>query len=161
MDHVVVRCGHTGMLWTRPDTELTRTTYGGSEIAVSVLDRVELHSDGERISVRPGKTSALLVRLALEAGELVRTDRLIEDLWGEAANATTRNTLQTKVSWLRRAASDATLVTGTSAGYTLHVPPDAVDALRFLRLAGDASERRRAGDVSATLSTCATALGML
>jgi len=40
-------------------------------IAVSVLDVVELHRDGERIGVRPGKTTEVLVRLALEAGAMV------------------------------------------------------------------------------------------
>ena len=54
-------------------------------IAVSVLDVVELHRDGERIPVRPGKTTEVLIRLALEAGVMVRTERLIEDLWADEA----------------------------------------------------------------------------
>ena len=82
-------------------------------IAVSVLDAVELHRDGERIAVRAGKTTEVLVRLALEAGVMVRTERLIEDLWADEAVGTARNTLQTKVSRLRRALGDAALVTGT------------------------------------------------
>ena len=70
---------------------------------------VELHRDGERIAVRPGKTTEVLIRLALEAGVMVRTERLIEDLWADEAVATARNTLQTKVSRLRRALGDAAL----------------------------------------------------
>ena len=115
---------------------------------------VELHRDGERIPVRRGKTTEVLVRLALEAGVMVRTERLIEDLWADEAVGTARNMLQTKVSRLRRALGDAALVTGTSAGYTLEVDPSAVDALEVLRLAEQAvsvSRRRRpvrgAGDV--------------
>ena len=127
---------------------------------MSVLDTVELHRDGERIRVRPGKTAEVLVRLALEAGVMVRTERLIEDLWAEQAPGTARNTLQTKVSRLRRALGDAALVTGSSAGYTLEVDPSAVDALEVLRLAGQASAFRSAGDPSAALETCATALAM-
>ena len=115
-------------------------------IAVSVLDVVELHRDGERIAVRAGKTTEVLVRLALEAGVMVRTERLIEDLWADEAAGTARNVLQTKVSRLRRALGDPALVTGTSAGYTLDVDPSAVDALEVLRLAEQAcsaATRRR------------------
>ena len=69
---------------------------------------------------------------------MVRTERLIEDLWADEAVGTARNTLQTKVSRLRRALGDGALVTGTSAGYTLQVEPSAVDALEVLRLAEQA-----------------------
>jgi predicted ATPase/DNA-binding SARP family transcriptional activator len=125
-----------------------------------VLDVVELHRDGERIPVRAGKTTEVLVRLALEAGVMVRTERLIEDLWADQAVSTARNVLQTKVSRLRRALGDSALVTGTSAGYTLEVDPSAVDALEVLRLAEQASALRSAGDPSAALETCTTALAM-
>ena len=43
------------------------------------------------------------MRLALEAGVLVRADRLVDDLWGDDAVNTRRNTLQSKVARLRRA----------------------------------------------------------
>ena len=46
------------------------------------------------------------MRLALEAGVVVRTDRLIEDLWADDAVNTRRNTLQSKVAKLRRALGD-------------------------------------------------------
>ena len=91
---------------------------------------------------------------------MVRTERLIEDLWADQAVGTARNVLQTKVSRLRRALGDAALVTGTSAGYTLEVDPSAVDALEVLRLGEQAAAFRGAGDSSAALETCATALAM-
>ena len=115
-------------------------------IAVRVLDAVELHRDGERIPVRAGKTTELFVRLALEAGSMVRTDRLIEDLWAEDAAVTARNTLQATASRLRRSLGDASLVTGTAAGYTLNVDPAVVDALEVVRLAEEASIARSGGD---------------
>src|SRR3954447_23494413 len=127
---------------------------------VCVLDVVELHRDGERVPVRAGKTTEVLIRLALEAGTMVRTERLIEDLWADEAVGTARNTLQTKVSRLRRALGDATLVTGTSAGYVLRVHPTDVDALEVLRLADHASMLRSAGDARAALETCAEALAL-
>ena len=42
---------------------------------------VELRRDGERIALPGGKTTELLVRLALEAGRTVHPERLIDDLW--------------------------------------------------------------------------------
>ena len=73
---------------------------------VRVLDAVELHRGGERFPVRAGKTTELLIRLALVAGSMVRTELLIEDLWSEDAAVTARNTLQATVSRLRRSLGD-------------------------------------------------------
>ncbi len=162
MDHVVGFGGHGCSVGGTPDTALSRRprAYPEAVIAVSVLDVVELHRDGERVPVRRGKTTEVLVRLALEAGVMVRTDRLIEDLWADEAGGTARNVLQTKVSRLRRALGDAALVTGTSAGYTLEVDPSAIDALEVLHLAEEASALRRAGDPSAALASCTRALAM-
>ena len=73
---------------------------------------------------------------------MVRTERLIEDLWADEAVGIARNPLQTKVSRLRRSLGDGSLVTGTRAGYTLNVAPEAVDAIEVLRLAGEAATAR-------------------
>jgi DNA-binding SARP family transcriptional activator len=129
-------------------------------LTVAVLDVVELRRDGVHIPVRPGKTTEVLVRLALDAGVRVRTDQLIEDLWAGHAVTTARNTLQTKVSRLRRALGDASLVTGGSDGYTLHVDPDCVDALRVARLAAVAEVEHTAGDDAAAHRTCSGALAL-
>jgi hypothetical protein len=104
VDHVLGLGGHGRSIGGVPDTGLTRgwVAYAAVVIAVSVLGLVELNRDGERVSVRAGKTTEVLIRLALEAGVMVRTDRLIEDLWADEAVGTARNTLQTKVSRLRR-----------------------------------------------------------
>ena len=111
-------------------------------ISIAVLGPVELRRDGLAIPVRPGKTTELLVRLALEAGVMVRTALLIEDLWGDDAASIDRNPLQLKVSRLRRSLGDGSLVTGTRAGYTLNVAPAAIDALEVLRLADEAAKVR-------------------
>ena len=72
-------------------------------LSISVLGPVEISRNGESVSVPGGKTSELLVRLALDAGVLVRTERLVEDLWAGDAVRTSRNTLQSKIAKLRRA----------------------------------------------------------
>src|SRR4051794_7729819 len=127
---------------------------------VCVLDVVELHRDGERVPVRSGKTAEVLIRLALDAGLMVRTERLIEDLWADEAVTTARNTLQTKVSRLRRSLADATTVTGSRLGYTLDIDPGAVDAIAVLRLAELASAQRSTGQPAASFKTSTEALAM-
>ena len=72
-------------------------------LQISLLGPLEVWRDGELIPVPGGKTSELLVRLALDPGVLVRTERLLDDLWGVDAITTSRNTLQSKVARLRRA----------------------------------------------------------
>ena len=71
----------------------------------------------------------------------------------------TAATLQTS-GRVTAALGDGALVTGTRAGYTLEVDPSAVDALEVLHLAEQASAFRSAGDASAALETCTTALAM-
>ena len=71
-----------------------------------MLGPVAVERDGRRVPVPGGKTSELLVRLALEAGTFVRADRLVEDVWAEDAVNTRRNTLQSKIAKLRRAFGD-------------------------------------------------------
>ena len=77
---------------------------------ISVLGPVEVRRDGQPVPVPGGKTSELLVRLALEAGTFVRADRLVEDVWAEDAVNTRRNTLQSKIAKLRRAFGDPQVI---------------------------------------------------
>src|SRR3954469_21078008 len=93
-------------------------------ISISVLGPVELQRGGVSVPVRPGKTTQLLVRLALDAGVMVPTERPFEDRWAGEAAGSAPNPLQAKVSRLRRALGDPSLITGTRAGYTLNVAPD-------------------------------------
>ena len=110
-------------------------------LTVGVLGAVEVHRDGVRLDLPAGKTAELLARLALDAGARVRADVLIEDLWAGPAG---RNTLQSKVSQLRRALGDRELVEGTQDGYRLAVETAAVDASRATDLAARAAEARGA-----------------
>ncbi|WP_328472023.1 hypothetical protein OHA21_08780 [Actinoplanes sp. NBC_00393] len=147
-------------------------------LQVAVLGPADLRRDGVRLALPAGRTTELLVRLALDAGTLVRTDRLIDDLWsgpaagvarntgqsvGVARNSrqsvgVARNTLQSKVSQLRRAVGDPGLVTGGPDGYRLNVDPRQVDALEVLRLADETAALRSSDDTVAAAATAAAAL---
>ena len=83
---------------------------------------------------------ALLAVLVLHRGEVVSTDRLIDELWGERAPATAAKTVQVYVSHLRKALGAGVIVT-QGRGYRLAVAPEQVDAGRFEALG---AEGRRA-----------------
>ena len=129
-------------------------------LTIGVLGPLEVRGDGRPLPVPSGKTTELLVRLALDTGQVVSAERLIEDLWGDAAAATARNTLQSKVSQLRRALAEPALVAGGHGGYTLAIDPGQVDALRVAGLAVDAAAARRDGDAAAALEAATDALAL-
>jgi len=129
-------------------------------ISVALLGPIEVRRDGEVLAVPAGKPTELLVRLALAAGTLVPKEVLLEDLWGSEAVATSANTMQSKVSRLRKALGDPGLVQGGPVGYTLAIEARAVDALDVARRADEITSLRRSGDAAAVRDACAAALAM-
>lgn len=133
------------------DTSLTPSRhprerpYTFAVLRISVLGPVEVSRDGQPLPVPGGKASELLVRLALEDGMFVRTDRLVDDLWHGAVD-TRRNTLQSKVTRLRRTFGDPLVIAGGHGGYKLTVEPSQVDALVALRDTAAAARLLDAGD---------------
>ena len=125
---------------------------------IALLGPLEVKRDGQRVDVPSGKASELLVRLSLEAGELVRTDRLIDDLWAPRAANTRRNTLQSKVAMLRRALGYPSVITSRGGGYTLDIEPFEVDALAVMGNAAAASHLLDAGDDRGAADLCASTL---
>lgn len=128
-------------------------------LTVALLDRVEVRRDGVPAPIPSGLTTELLVRLALDAGRAVRAERLVEDLWPDATGVR-RNTLQAKVSHLRRALGDPAALTGGAAGYTLRVEPGDVDALEALRLAEAGAALLAAGEPADAVATCRAGLAL-
>ena len=121
-----------------------RVTGRGLEGALefAILGPLEVRDQHRRIEVSSAKERLLLAALVVHANEVVSADRLIEVLWGAAPPVTAANTLQTYVSRLRRAleparaprAQDGVLRT-RGHGYELVIAPEAIDAVRFERLA--------------------------
>lgn len=130
-------------------------------LQVSLLGPLEVRRDGELTRVPGGKTSEVLVRLALDAGVVVRTERLVEDLWADGAGGsvtTRRNTLQSKVAKLRRALGGPPVVVSGDGGYRLTVDPSAVDALAVVEEAAAAARLLEAGAGRDAADLCAAAL---
>ncbi|MFC4084603.1 BTAD domain-containing putative transcriptional regulator [Amycolatopsis samaneae] len=103
-----------------------------------------LTADGGPVRVPEAKVRTLLADLLVHEGRPVSADRLVEDLWGERPPGNPVNTLQTKVSQLRRALERAEpghgggLVVHQAPGYLLRTEAGTVDAARFRALTAEA-----------------------
>ena len=107
---------------------------------VLILGSLELIDDnGVSIALNGPKIRALTALLALDAGRVVSTDKLIDGIYGENPPLRADNALQLQVSKLRatlRSVHDGAekAVLTRPPGYVLDISPDDVDGLRFARL---------------------------
>ena len=95
--------------------------------------------EGRALQLRRPKQRALLAVLLLHAGEVVSTDRLIEELWAGKPPRAAVGSLQNLISDLRKALGRE-LVRTRQPGYVLDIEPEQVDLHRFERLVAQASE---------------------
>jgi DNA-binding SARP family transcriptional activator len=100
---------------------------------IRLLGPVEVREGARVVPLPRRQQRVLLAALALRVGEVVSTDRLVADLWGERAPASATGSLQNTVSALRKALGRDIVVT-QAPGYRLALEPESVDAHRFERL---------------------------
>ena len=114
--------------------------------------------EGQRaVALGAPKERALLAILVLRRGEVVSSDRLIDQLWGERPPATAAKTLQGYVSHLRKALSNEVLLT-RGGGYVLAAEPGQVDAVRFEVLVTDARHALANSDAAGARELLGSAL---
>jgi DNA-binding SARP family transcriptional activator len=104
---------------------------------IRLLGPLEVEGDGGAIAVGGQKQRALLCLLALNAGRVVATDRLLDELWGEQPPRTAATSLQNMVSNLRKVLGAERVLT-KAPGYMLAVSAEETDLGRFERLVSDA-----------------------
>src|SRR5262245_18372024 len=102
-----------------------------------ILGPLEVADGHGAISFDAPKQRTLLAVLLLHANEVVSSERLIDELWGDSPPATAGKVVQTYVSQLRKALGHEMIVT-RPPGYVLQVEEGALDADRFHRLTRDA-----------------------
>ena len=103
-----------------------------------MLGPFEVRTDDGVLADVPGaRLRGLLTALALEPGHAVPKAALVDWIWGERPPSDAANALQRLVSRLRKALPQGS-VEGQADGYRLTADPDAVDAVRFERLVGQA-----------------------
>jgi YVTN family beta-propeller protein len=117
-----------------------------------VLGDLEVRRDGQAIPLGAHQQRAVLAVLVLHAGELVSSERLIDDLWGERPPATAAKTLQVYISRLRKALTADGAATSEEAivtrqhGYVLRVGREHIDAQVFAALLEEGRRAHAEGD---------------
>jgi DNA-binding SARP family transcriptional activator len=100
---------------------------------VRLLGPLELAEDGRPIACGGARQGAVLALLVLRANEVVPSERLLLELWGQDAPPSAANALQVAVLRLRRTLPPGRLVT-RAPGYLFRASPDEIDLARFERL---------------------------
>ncbi len=118
--------------------------------------------DGEAVALGGARQRALLAILLVHAGELVSTERLLEQLFTGARPRSSANALHVAVSRLRRALRDdgGEMLRTSRGGYLLALDPEQLDAARFERLLADGRGLLAAGDAAGASARLADALGL-
>jgi DNA-binding SARP family transcriptional activator len=102
----------------------------------------------------------------LDANEVVSTDRLIDELWGDSPPDSAANMLQGYVSHLRkvlepgRTRGEHELLVSRAPGYMLQIRSDQIDAERFEQLTSEARRWLVEGDAEQAAERLRTALAL-
>ena len=102
-----------------------------------ILGPLEALVDGSPVDLGGQRQRALLAALLLRAGQVVPTERLVDDVWGEEPPRHAVTALQNGVSALRRLLGRDVLEF-RPPGYVLRVDDGQLDSVRFERLLAEA-----------------------
>lgn len=127
-----------------------------------ILGPLEVQTEQGWTSIGASKWRAALARLLLSAGQIVSTDTLIDELWGDAAPARASNLVSIYVLRLRRFIGDTeghVLVT-RAPGYQLRLGDDDLDEQQFGKLMNQGREALTAGDPKRAAEVLAGSLSL-
>jgi DNA-binding SARP family transcriptional activator len=102
-----------------------------------ILGPLDVLGDGRALPLGGKRLRALLAVLLLQPRQVVPTDQLLHDLWGDEPPRTASTSLHNLVSQLRRVLGPDVLVT-RAPGYLLSVESEQIDSYRFERAVRDA-----------------------
>ncbi len=112
----------------------------GRSVQFSVLGPLEFRRADQTVDLGSHKQKSLLALLLINRNQVVSTDRILDELWGEGG-ADKQNALWVHVSNLRSALepdrlarSEGTLLLTRAPGYLLQLDPEEVDVAGFERL---------------------------
>src|ERR1700755_1460718 len=111
---------------------------------VRILGPFQVEEAGRRITIGGGRQGAVLADLALHANEVIPSEQLLVDVWGEDAPPSAANALQAAISRLRRGLPEGRLNTAPP-GYELKVFPAELDAEQFEQLIFEGRDALAAG----------------
>lgn len=102
-----------------------------------LLGAFEVLADGQPVEIAGAKRRALLALMVLRANEVVRSELLVDELWGERPPRNAAAALHTHVSRLRKTLG-ADAIASREWGYVLRAIPEDIDLRRFEGLVADA-----------------------
>jgi DNA-binding SARP family transcriptional activator len=100
---------------------------------IRILGPFHLDDGGRQITIGGVRQRAVLADLLLHANEVVPSEQLLIDLWGEDSPPSAANALQAAISRLRRMLPLGRLIT-MGPGYELRIFPAELDATQFEQL---------------------------
>src|SRR5262245_38785245 len=100
---------------------------------VRVLGPLHVEDGGRPITIGGVRQRAVLADLVLHTNEVVPSEQLLVELWGEDSPPGAANALQAAISRLRRVLPAGRLIT-TAPGYMLRVFPAELDVAQFEQL---------------------------
>ena len=122
-----------------------------------LLGPLEAWRGDTRADLGAPKQRAVLALLLLHRGQVVSTDRIVDELWGERPPRSAAKSVQVYVSGLRKALGEDSLET-RGHGYVLDA--GTVDSDRFEELLAEGRELLTSGDAGKAASTLREALGL-
>lgn len=131
-----------------------------ARMQVWVLGPLEISHDDRSWVVHGAMPRRLLSLLALTPGCEVRTDALVEQMWGDGGRAASPATLQSHVARLRRDLPRPELLRTSPRGYVLEIPELDVDAFRFERAVMAGAESLQRGDATRAADVLRDGLGL-
>src|SRR5579871_2715111 len=115
-----------------------------------VLGPFHIDEGGRQITIGGVRQRAVLADLLLHANEVVPSEQLLVDLWGEDSPPSAANALQAAISRLRRTLPPGRLIT-TGPGYMLRVFPAELDVAQFEQLIFEGRDALAAGAAAGAL----------
>src|SRR6516162_11367154 len=126
---------------------------------VRILGPFQLEEGGRRITIGGLRQRAVLAGLVLHANEVVPSEQLLVELWGEDSPPGAANALQAAISRVRRALPPGRLIT-KAPGYLLRIFPEELDVSQFEQLVSEGREALAAGAAEQAARTLRQALSL-
>jgi DNA-binding SARP family transcriptional activator len=129
---------------------------------IRILGTLEVLTDDQWQPIGSPKWRSLLACLLVRSGQVVSTDSLMDELWGDEPPDTAKNLISIYVLRLRRLLGDADgkLLAYRSPGYVLSLADGDLDARRFDELVADGRSALEGGDAVRAAALLAAGLGL-
>lgn len=124
-----------------------------------ILGPLEVRDGDDAVHLGGAKQRGVLALLLLRANQVVSSDRLIHELWGDTPPEDAATALQAHVSRLRKALPEGPAILVTQPpGYVVRIEPEQLDRERFETAVREGRGALETGDASRAAAQLRTAL---